>query len=287
MIIAAIGTEKCVDMRKILICLGMAAVSLTACQSSTDVLDSQQLARAAATENARQTSVQTTAGISTSNPPSEGQLIAPPIQQQDNTAIAALVPTDQQASNPNNRLSPQFQNVVEPEAVKPRTRKTFLLNGLVSAVPFIGFGLTNLQKKIPGSKLYSYLSPVEGSVAIAPAVIKEVVKAHRADPTVEVNLIGISYGANLITQIASNLNKKGIKVHYLGIIEGTTLKRIPSNVVVADNFTCTNLDCTRGKARLVNGNRVTQLENFKFRTSHIPMGNNKKMHNRIIRQIEG
>ena len=261
----------------------MAALPLTACQSSTDVLDSQQLAQAAAVEEARQSPARTTAGISTSNPPSETQLISTPPAGE--SAVAALAPLEPAPPSDAPILDQPGPNVLERETLRPRTRKTYLLNGLVSAVPFIGFGLTNLQKKIPDSKLYSYLSPVEGSVAIAPAVINDIVKAHKLDPAVEVNLIGISYGANLITQIASSLDRKGIRVHYLGIIEGTTLKRIPANVQVADNFTCTNIDCTRAKARLANDNRITQLQSFKFRTSHIPMGNNKKMHNRIIQQI--
>jgi len=256
----------------------------TACQSSSGALDVANIAPTS------QISPTTTSAISTSNPtPSQLALlepptpVSPPIQQ----AAPQLAP---QASTPIIEETPQLNGEIEPAAVQPtapRTRKTYLINGLASAVPFIGFGMRNLKKKMPGAKIYSYLTPVEGSIAVAPAVLNDIAKAHKIDPNVEVNLIGISYGANLIMQIASRLKKKGIRVNYLGIIEGTTLARIPSNVDVADNFTCTYLDCTRAKAKLASGNTTTRLESFKFNSSHIPLGNNKKMHDRIIRQVSG
>ena len=49
-------------------------------------------------------------------------------------------------------LNPEFEPIVE-----PRTSKTYLINGLLSAVPFIGYGFRNLHKKnatSPNSLLY-------------------------------------------------------------------------------------------------------------------------------------
>lgn len=169
--------------------------------------------------------------------------------------------------------------------LQPRVQKTYLINGLASAVPFIGYGFTNLSKKIEGGRLFSYITPVEGSLQAAPAVMKDILAAHAQNPDVEINLIGISYGANLVSRIAIKLNKKNIPVHYLGTIEGTHLKRIPPNVRTADNFTCTHLDCTRVPARLARGNRVTQLNSYKFKSSHIPLGNNREMHDQVLRRI--
>jgi len=169
--------------------------------------------------------------------------------------------------------------------LQPRVKKTYLINGLASAVPFIGYGFTNLSKKIEGGRLFSYITPVEGSLQAAPAVMKDILAAHAQNPDVEINLIGISYGANLVSRIAIKLNKKNIPVHYLGTIEGTHLKRIPPNVRTADNFTCTYLDCTRAPARLARGNRITQLNNYKFKSSHIPLGNNREMHDQVLRRI--
>lgn len=169
--------------------------------------------------------------------------------------------------------------------VQSRVQKTYLINGLASAVPFIGYGFNNLSKKIEGGRLFSYITPIEGSLQAAPAVMKDILAAHARNPDVEINLIGISYGANLVSRIATKLHKKNIQVHYLGTIEGTHLKRIPPNVRTADNFTCTHLDCTRARARLARGNRITQLNSYKFNSSHIPLGNNREMHDQVLRRI--
>ncbi|MFK5978869.1 MAG: hypothetical protein QM488_08295 [Rhizobiaceae bacterium] len=179
-------------------------------------------------------------------------------------------------------ISPDEQSYA---SLQPRVQKTYLINGLASAVPFIGYGFTNLSKKIEGGRLFSYISPVEGSLQAAPAVMKDILAAHAQNPDVEINLIGISYGANLVSRIAIKLHRKNIPVHYLGTIEGTHLKRIPPNVRTADNFTCTFLDCTRATARLARGNQITQLNSYKFKSSHIPLGDNREMHNRVLRQI--
>lgn len=169
----------------------------------------------------------------------------------------------------------------------PRTRKTYLLNGLASAVPFIGYGFTNLSKKIPGSRLFSYATPLEGSTVIRSSIMRDIEVAHAIDPNVEINLIGISYGVNVATSIASELDRKGIAVHYLGTVDGPMPSKVKPNVQTADNFVCTNLDCIGAPLRLKRGNNTTQLSSFKIRSSHIPLGNDENVHNRILQQIEG
>jgi len=199
-----------------------------------------------------------------------------PIVSPENTTISSILLN----------TGPPNSQMVEPGVYTiPRERKTFLINGLASAVPFIGYGFTNLSKKIKNGKLYSYVTPVEGSVYAGPAVLKEILAAYSRNPNVEINLIGISYGANLVSRIAVKLHRKNIPVHYLGTIEGTSLLRIRSNVRTADNFTCTYLDCTRAKARLARGNQTTRLNSYKFKSSHIPLGDNAQMHSRVLRRI--
>lgn len=163
--------------------------------------------------------------------------------------------------------------------------KTWLINGLVSAVPFVGYGFSNLQKKIPGAQLFSYMSPVEGSTVIQGKVLSEVRKAYRRNPNVEINLIGISYGANLITWMAAELEKDGIPISYLGVVDGLPLGSIPSNVRRVDNFTCTVPGCLADKIRLKRGNDVTIKNAFRFNTTHIALGDNEVMHNRVLHQI--
>jgi hypothetical protein len=163
--------------------------------------------------------------------------------------------------------------------------KTWLINGLASAVPFIGYGFANLKKKIPGSELYSYMSPVEGSTVIQAKIMNEIRQAYRRNPNVEINLIGISFGANLITRMVGQLDKEGIPVSYLGVVDGLPLGTVTPNVRRVDNFYCTIPGCLADKIRLTRGNDVTIKNAFKFNTTHIALGDNEEMHRRILHQI--
>lgn len=168
--------------------------------------------------------------------------------------------------------------------LRPRTQKTYLINGLMSAIPFIGFGFRNLHKKMPEAQLYSYLSPVESAAVILPKVMKDIQAAHAKDPNVKINLIGISLGADFVSIVAEKLHRKNIQVNYLGIVDGTSLRPVQSNVKKVDNLTCTYLDCVRGKVRLAKGNTTTVFIKKKYKSSHIPLGNNNDLHNRVIAQ---
>jgi len=194
------------------------------------------------------------------------------VQVQENEQFASLQPTVQPITQ------------AEPLIQKPRTQKTYLINGLFSAVPFIGYGFRNLHKKMPEAQIHSYISPVESNAVIMPKVLKEIEAAYKADSTVSINLIGISLGADFITVVAEKLNKKNIPVNYLGIVDGTNLRPITANVVKADNLTCTYLDCTRAKAKLARGNTSTIFKQKRFKSSHIPLGNNDELHARVIAQ---
>lgn len=169
------------------------------------------------------------------------------------------------------------------QAVAPR--RTYLVNGLVSAVPFIGYGMRNLAKKAPHAKLFSYMTSVEGDGVIRPGIIKDAAQAYAANPNVRINLIGISYGADMITRIAETLAGRGIPVNYMGIIDGTDLRPIRSNVRKVDNFICTNADCTQEPVRLAGGNTATVLQTIAIKSSHIPLGDNAQLHARVIAQI--
>lgn len=167
----------------------------------------------------------------------------------------------------------------------PAAARTYIVNGLVSAVPFIGYGMNNLGKKVRGAKVFSYISAVEGNGLIKPNILKDIRARYRANPSEKVNLVGISYGANMVSEIASTLASEGIPVNYLATIEGTTMRSIKSNVSTADNFTCTSGDCSKRRARLAGGNNTTILSEFKFKDFHIDLGNNSKVHSRIVSQV--
>ncbi len=168
---------------------------------------------------------------------------------------------------------------------RPIASKTYLINGLVSAVPFIGYGMTNLKKRIKGARLFSYVSPIEGSAVIQPSIIKEIRSLYRRNRNIQINLIGISYGASMVTAISAILSRENIPVNYLGVIDGRPLTKIHSNVRRVDNFTCSYIDCIGARLRLASGNNSTRKASFRFRSSHIALGNNDDMHNRVIQQI--
>jgi hypothetical protein len=163
--------------------------------------------------------------------------------------------------------------------------RTYIVNGIASAVPFIGYGMNNLGKRVPSAKVFSYVTSIEGNGIVKPNIIKDIEARYAKNPNEPINLVGISYGANMVSEIASLLSRKGIPVNYLAIIEGTSLKAIPASVKKADNFTCTNPDCTKKRVRLAGGNSVTALEQFSYKSGHIDLGNNKKVHSRIISSL--
>jgi hypothetical protein len=186
-------------------------------------------------------------------------------------------------------LAPAFAqsnyNSIQQTPSEPMESKTYLINGLVSAVPFIGYGMANLKKRIDGAKLFSYVSPVEGSAVIQPKIIREVRALYQRNRNIQINLIGISYGASLVTAISARLAKDNIPVNYLGVVDGRPLTKIHSNVRRVDNFTCSFIDCIGVRLKMANGNNSTQKVAFRFRSSHIALGNNNDMHNRVIQQI--
>ncbi len=163
--------------------------------------------------------------------------------------------------------------------------RTYIVNGIASAVPFIGYGMNNLGKRIPGSKVFSYITSIEGNRVIKPRILADIESRYARNPSEPINLIGISYGANMVSEIAGKLAAKGIPVNYLGIIEGTSLRSIPPTVSKADNFTCTSAECSKKKVRLSGGNTTTSLGQFTYKDGHIDLGNNKKVHSRIISRI--
>lgn len=176
-------------------------------------------------------------------------------------------------------------NLTAPAAAQQIEQKTYLINGLASAVPFIGYGFANLQKKIPGAELYSYFSPVEGSTMIQPKIMSDIRKAWKRNRSVEINLIGISYGANLITWMGAALEKEGISISYMGVVDGLPLGDVTPNVRRVDNFTCNAIGCLRDKVRLAKGNTNTIVNAFEFPITHIAMGDQKDVHQRILHQI--
>ncbi len=183
------------------------------------------------------------------------------------------------------RAVSQVQAVEPVLASKPRKKKTYLINGLASSVESIGYGFTNLSKKIPNSTLHNYASFVESSTLIRSKVTREIKAAYKNNPDIEINLIGISFGANIVTWIAQDLNRKDIPINYLATLEGPAMARIYENVRLADNFSCTGLNCFRTSSKLSWGNKKTEFSAFKIKAGHIALANHSTVHERILSQI--
>lgn len=223
----------------------------------------------------------------TNNPDSMVASVSTSVSTSSPTSTSMNVSAD--GLNSNLALAGETRQIgtgVDAETLSPRpkTQKTYLINGLMSAVPFIGYGFRNLHKKMPEAQLFSYLSPIESAGVIMPKVMGEIEAAYAQDPNVSINLIGISLGADFVSIVAEKLHKKGIPVNYLGIVDGTSLRPIQANVKKADNLTCTFLDCVRGRVRLAPGNSTTVLFKKKYKSSHIPLGDNADLHAHVIAQ---
>ena len=204
--------------------------------------------------------------------------IKPNVPKQPNIAFASDEPTV-------NQLQEIEPEPLLPPPPPPRVKKTYLINGLGSSVGAIGYGFTNLAKKIPGATLHNYTSFVESSTLIRTKVSKQIQAAYKADPTVEINLIGISFGANIVTWIAEELHRKDIPINYLATLEGPAMSRIHENVRLADNFSCTGLSCFRTSSRLSWGNKETEFSKFKIKAGHIDLADHPQVHNRVLYQI--
>ncbi len=202
----------------------------------------------------------------------------PTIQNQPNIAFASDEPTV-------NQLQEIEPEPFIPPPPPPRVKKTYLINGLGSSVGSIGYGFTNLAKKIPNSTLHNYTSFVESSTLIRTKVSREIKAAYAADPDIEINLIGISFGANIVTWIAEELHRKDIPINYLATLEGPAMSRIHENVRLADNFSCTGLSCFRTSSKLSWGNKETEFSKFKIKAGHIDLADHPQVHDRVLYQI--
>ena len=216
-------------------------------------------------------------------------VLTPPVQQPAAQPHQSFALDLNQQPVTHNAYQPPTAGSVAAPVPQPvyvhRASKTYLINGLASNVGAIGYGFRNLQKKIPGSVLHSYASPLESSTIIRTQVIKELKAAYRANPDLDINLIGISYGANIVTQIADTLGRANIPVNYLATLEGPAMSRIGPNVRVADNFSCTHMTCFRTSSKLRRTNSTTRFDKFAISASHIALADHPRVHGRILSQL--
>ena len=147
----------------------------------------------------------------------------------------------------------------------------------------LGYGLTNLSEKIPSARHFKFAGGV--TRATIDGIIADASRAYKANPSTRISLIGISQGGKAVATIAAALHKKGVKVHYMGVIEASSPTTIYPNVRKVDNFICTGASCSRNPVRLAAGNKVTRVKVYSLDTGHVDSGNHPTMHRRVISQV--
>ena len=160
-------------------------------------------------------------------------------------------------------------------------RKIYLVNGFLSAA--LGYGLRNLSKKISGERYFEFVGGIPASTKNG--IISDAARAYKKDPGTKIALVGISAGANAVTQIAAELGRLGVPVHYLGAIEGGSMTPIRSNVRLVDSFVCNGGTCSSNLAPRAAGNSQTRFRVIKLRSSHIGSADDPALHSRVISQI--
>jgi len=160
-------------------------------------------------------------------------------------------------------------------------RKVYLVNGLFSKA--LGYGLTNLSRKMPYARHFKFSGGVTSGAING--IIRDAERAYKKDSTTRISLIGISQGANAVVRIANALDRKGVKVHYVGFIEGGSGASLGGNVKKADNFICTKSGCNRNSLSRAGGNSSTRIQTIKLNTGHVDSGNHPTMHRRVISQV--
>jgi pimeloyl-ACP methyl ester carboxylesterase len=161
---------------------------------------------------------------------------------------------------------------------------SYFINGLASAIPEVGYGLRNLSRNLRGQH-YSYITPVESTGPIQILVISDIRKRLKIDPAAKINLIGISYGGNIATLIAQQLNLYKIPVNYLAVLDAPAPVPITRNVHRVDNFYCRRIGCIGQRIQMAWGNKDTIKEEFRVKSGHIQLSATQLVETRITGQL--
>jgi len=164
------------------------------------------------------------------------------------------------------------------------THHSYFINGLASAIPTVGYGLRKLSSSLRGHH-YSYVTPVESTLPIPAKVIADIRKRVAQNSQVKINLVGVSYGGNIATIIAQQLNFYSINVNYLAILDAPAPVPITSNVHRVDNFFCRRIGCIGQRIKLASGNRDTIKQEFEIPSRHIELAANPRIKKRITGQL--
>lgn len=164
------------------------------------------------------------------------------------------------------------------------THHSYFINGLASAIPAVGYGLRNLSRNLRG-RHYSYVTPVESTLPVPAMVVADIRKRVKQNPQAKINLVGVSYGGNIATVIAQQLNLYRIKVNYLAVLDAPAPVPVYKNVHRVDNFFCRRIGCIGQRVTLAWGNKETIKQEFRVRTGHIELSAAPIVEERITGQL--
>lgn len=154
--------------------------------------------------------------------------------------------------------------IVTPVSANAENR-TYIFNGLFGGLPSIGYGMRNLAGKISGSILKPHGSDMT----------EKIIADYRSRSITGVNLIGHSLGAIRANNIATELKRHRVPVRYLALIDS------PRNLIAPRNVKC-DLFRQWEKGSVKNCREINNNA-----TSHIQIGNDPDVHERILRNVKG
>ena len=150
--------------------------------------------------------------------------------------------------------------------------------------PLVSYGVTELARKLE--------APLEVSLTgydDVDRVTGEIIKAHAADLSRPICLIGHSNGGYAVLVIANRLAEKNIPVAYLGIIELTAKASpaVPGNVVQVDHFEAV-FSLVNAANKLVlsaDFQKNGKFNPFTYPATHVALAAHAKVHARIVQQV--
>jgi hypothetical protein len=182
---------------------------------------------------------------------------------------------------------------VQPNSTGPRAGNVYLVRGLIGV---FSTGMDKLAAELNASGVRSHVYQDLQTSELADTIARQYASARNAEPLC---LIGHSYGADDVLNIARVLEKRGIPVDMVVTVDATVPPPVPGNVRVCYNFYQSQLTDVipmfRGIPLKVTPGSETELKNVDVRkngrellepgTNHINIDKNAKVHKSIMEQV--
>ena len=190
-------------------------------------------------------------------------------------------------------MTPGSMGAVQPVSTAPRAGNVYLLRGWIG---IFSTGIDNLGIKINRAGVHGQVFQDDQWHGLAATIIEKYKDVKDPEPLV---LVGHSYGADDIIQIARELEKEHVAVDLLVTIDPTTPPPVPGNVRLCYNLYQPNLldgmPFLRGIALKADPDFHGKLQNVNIRAdrkdlldgdvNHFNIEKKDKIHQEAIKQI--